>query len=153
MQKRLRIEVEILEKHFPNFRLLNANDDSSVGLVGQMISNGGQSYLLWLPIDSFPECAPSVYIVSPVSLKDHAGQLLVSLGANPKMHLLQADRHGHPQISHYNGRFWRPNVTLYKVLMKARMWVEAYELHLVNGRMIDDLLRVPTGDTTSISNQ
>ena len=62
------------------------------------------------------------------------------MGNSAEMHLLDPDEHGHPQICHYRDDVWTPNVTLYKVVMKGRFWLEAYEAHMRTGKAIDTYL-------------
>jgi hypothetical protein len=76
-------------------------------------------------------------VVNPCPLRARGYDLLA---ASAVMHTL-SPVYSHPQyvrICHY--RDWDPNKTLYLVLMKARLWVEAYEAHLRHGNPIDNYL-------------
>ncbi len=136
---RLDIESDALKKYFPNFRIQDPFGEKS-GVIGRMRSNNGKEYTIWLALGAFPNEAPRLYLISPEKLKTHDGTLLSQLGANSKMHLLTPDAHGHPQICHYNDQYWHPKVSLYKIIMKARFWIEAYEQHLRHGKPIDAYL-------------
>jgi hypothetical protein len=136
---RLDYEKDALEKYFPTFHFQDPFGEKS-GVIGRMRSNSGQEYVLWLSLKAFPNEAPLMYIIKPDQLRTHDGHLLSELGLDSKMHLREPDAHGHPQICHYNDKYWHPDVSLYKILMKARWWIEAYEQHLRHGKSIDTYL-------------
>jgi hypothetical protein len=131
----LDLEKQAMREYFPAFRF---QDQSSV--IGPMSPNNGREYVLWMNLEDFPNKAPEVYIVSPKGLKGYDGRLLSEYGRSASMHLLDPDGHGHPQICHYNGQFWLPKVSVYKILLKTRFWLEAYEQHLRHGKPIDAYL-------------
>jgi hypothetical protein len=135
---RLEVEEQFLRELFPAFTIQDPYGPRR-GVIGQMHTNSGKRYALWLALGDFPNEAPQMYIVAPERLVAHNGQLLATQGGSA-MHLLQPDAHGHPQICHYNGQFWHPKVTLSKILMKGRLWLEAYEQHLHDGRAIEAFL-------------
>jgi hypothetical protein len=136
---RLQAETQALRTYFPQFKVQDP-DGPQAGVIGRMTTNSGSTYVVWLSLGAFPNEAPKMYVVSPKPLLTYDGRELASLGMSGNMHLLQPDDHGHPQICHYNDRFWHPRVSLYKILMKARLWVEAYEQHVRHGRPIDAYL-------------
>lgn len=133
---RLENEKQALRRYFPKFKIQDP-DGPKAGVIGRMVSNSGKEYVVWLSLENFPNKAPSMYIISPDPLLACGGSPLASLAPNFRMHLLPPDDHGHPQICHYNDQFWHPKVALYKILMKARIWLEAYEQHLIHGDPID----------------
>jgi hypothetical protein len=138
-QTRLDLEREALQRYFPGFRIQDPFGPKR-GVIGRLKSNTGTWYTIWLALSDFPNGAPQMYIIEPRELKAYDGRLLSSIVNNRPMHLLTPDANGHPQICHYNGQFWLPKVSLYKILMKARIWLEAYEQHLRHGRPIDTYL-------------
>lgn len=140
MSKRLAMEAQLLAEYFPRFHIQSPGDPVQCGVVGMHRTNTGNEYALWIPLGNFPNEAPRMYVVSPKNLRHRSGQLLSSLGTSSAMHLLGPNEHGHPQICHYNGQYWHPKVTLHKIVMKGRLWLEAYENHLVSGRNIDEYL-------------
>jgi hypothetical protein len=105
-----------------------------------MKTNSRREYVIWIALGNFPYEAPAMYVISPKPLLTSDGRALASIGVSANMHLRTPDDHGHPQICHYNDRFWHPKVSLYKILMKARFWLEAYEQHLKKGAPIDAYL-------------
>ena len=52
------------------------------------------------------------------------------------MHTLQSEN-GHTRICHYGPSSWTPNVSIYKIYVKCRLWLEMYEAHLRTGNNID----------------
>ena len=138
---RLQKEQALLKTYFPAFRIQCPDDPERAGAVGTLTTNAGNEYGLWVPLGTtFPNERPEVFVVSPKSLKNRRGKRLAKIGTDAAMHLLAPNEHGHPQICHHNDASWTPNVTLYKVVMKARLWLEAYEMHKATGKDIDHYL-------------
>lgn len=136
---RLDVETQTLSRYFPQFKIQDPFGPRA-GVIGRITTNRGNQYVVWLALGAFPNDAPRMYIIAPEHLTAYDGRTLGSFGADRSMHLLPADEYGHPQICHYNDQFWHPNVTLYKIVMKARFWLEAYEQHLKHGKPIDAYL-------------
>lgn len=135
LSRRLQLEESLLKKNFgPSWRIQRV---PALGAVGTLRSNGGTEYGLWLPLDDFPDQVPSAFIVSP-ELRTRSGRKLPEL--DRRMHTLDRNEHGHVQVCHYNRSYWAADVTLYKVVLKLRIWLEAYESHLRTGKAIDSLL-------------
>lgn len=137
-RKRLAEERAILQRFFPKFRWIEPWGDAK--LEGVMTTNSGQGYTIrvYIPAD-YPNSIPSVVVVSP-ELIDHKGRSLRDQGMSTFMHTLE-NYDGALAICHYRPEKWQPQLTLYKVLMKVRLWLEAYEGHKATGRMMDDYLR------------
>ena len=138
--ERLHREQALLKTYFPAFRIQFPDDPERVGAIGILTTNAGHEYGLWIPLGAFPNEPPGMFVVSPKNLKNRRGKKLAKVGVNAVMHLLAPDEHGHPQICHHNDASWTPNVTLYKVVMKGRLWLEAYEMHKATGKDIDHYL-------------
>ena len=47
---------------------------------------------------------------------------------------------GHTHICHFKASLWTDNNTLYQVVMKGLIWLEAYEAHLRTGKSMDVFL-------------
>lgn len=142
--KRLEIEKQTLSAKMPwlRFRFQYLADARRSGVVCEMATNSGNSYTLWIRLrKAFPNKPPKMYVVQPKSLRDRRGRNLSSIGASHAMHLLEADENGHLQICHCDDAHWTPNMTLFKVVEKGRLWLEAYELHKAKGKDIDHYLR------------
>ena len=137
--RRLEVEIDLLDRYFPGCSLQDMDGGANPGLVGRMISNAGVVYTFFADLEGYPDVAPKLYILQPI-LRCHDGSLLSELGTSSTMHVLAPNDHGHVQVCHYNDRFWRSSLTLYKVLMKSRVWLEAYERHLRHGEPVEHYL-------------
>ena len=138
--ERLRKEQRLLQAYFPTFRIQLPDDPARAGAVGTMTTNAGNEYGLWIPLGEFPNEPPEMFVVAPKNLRNRRRRRLAKIGPSAAMHLLGPDAHGHPQICHHNDSSWTPNITLYKVAMKGRLWLEAYEMHKATGKDIDHYL-------------
>ncbi len=139
LERRLAIEDRLLRQHFPGFHIQDLGGGPNPGVVGTLTTNSGRRYALWIPLAHFPSSAPPMYVISP-SLETYEGDLLADQGLQSDMHLLSPDEHGHVQICHHNDTYWSPELTLYRVVLKGRIWLEAYESHLRTGKPIDHYL-------------
>lgn len=132
--ERLDIERRILARYFPSFR---HQASPAPGFIGVLKSNEGTAYTLWVPTGSgFPDRPPKIYVLSP-TLKTRKGHLLSEKGASGSYHTLTPDEHGHTQICHHSPAVWHPKLTVYHALLKARVWLEAFEAHRRTGDPID----------------
>ena len=135
-QKRLQTERKILNKYFPRFRWISPADSDNAKIEGELRTNSkiGYTVRVYIPSD-FPNSCPDMVVVSPYSLTGYGGENLKTTSGS--MHTLSS-RDGYVRICHY--RDWIPNLTLYLVLLKGRLWIEALECHKRTGRPIDDFL-------------
>ena len=83
---------------------------------------------------NFPYDIPKVFITSPKPLLDRNGASM--LGPSHSMHTLSGEN-GCVRVCHYGTIDWHPNVSLYQVIVKVRIWLEMYEAHLKTGRPLD----------------
>jgi hypothetical protein len=133
---RLAHEKAVVDRYFPGFTWRNPQRDTR--LTGKVRTNPGSSYQLEVRLpDDYPDSCPSVYVTSP-ALKMKTGAALPS--PSHQMHTLSPDSDGHPQICHYHPNSWTMDNSIYLVLMKARLWLEAYEFHLQTGDPIEHFL-------------
>ena len=95
-------------------------------------TNRGNVYTLRIELEDFPENIPKVFVTR--MLKDKKGNDLDSCSAC--MHTLTSE-HGRTRICHFGFDSWHPEVSLYKVFIKSRLWLEMYEQHLRTGKDID----------------
>ena len=126
--QRLQQEIAILEKYFPRkYKFENLYLDNELLDVG-VKTQSGKVYRLNIKLKpDYPNSMPSVYVVYPLPLHKYDGSVIS--GASHDMHTLSND-----------GSNWNPNQSLYKVILKARIWLEAYEGHLATGNPIDNYL-------------
>lgn len=96
-------------------------------------TNRGNIYTIHIKLRNFPEQVPAAYVTT--TLRDRNGEPLT--GGSAKMHVLGAGANGWTRICHYGYESWTPMVSLYKVFIKCRLWLEMYELHLQTGKPID----------------
>ncbi|MDD3878329.1 MAG: hypothetical protein PHT69_17045 [Bacteroidales bacterium] len=138
-QNRLQREVDILNQYFPSFAFVYIG--SQLCMEGWLITNSKNNYKirLYVPKD-LPYSVPDVIITYPTQLKDYYGRLLVNLGASANMHLLSPIDNS-PKICTYRSTNWNANITFYKVLMKVRIWLEAFDGHLKTSNDLDYYLK------------
>ncbi|MBQ3289217.1 MAG: hypothetical protein IJH50_07395 [Kiritimatiellae bacterium] len=95
-------------------------------------TNRKNIYTLYIPLDGFPESMPKVFVTR--MLLSRSGEKLDSPSAS--MHTLQSEN-GWTRLCHYGSNSWTSDVSLYKIYIKCRLWLEMYELHLQTGNDID----------------
>lgn len=137
-RQRLTMERRILQRYFPDARWLDPQDASNTRVEIDLPTNARNRYRLQLLVPSdYPSSQPHLVVVHPCPLRSRGYDLLETNGA---MHTLSPlnDQPQYVRVCHYYG--WDPNKTLYLVLMKARLWLEAYESHLRHGKPIDAYL-------------
>ena len=135
-QDRYRAELALLTRKFPSgaFRFFNVEP----GAVGEPYlrigakTNSGNVYTFHMDLSCFPISQPRVFVTR--MLKDARGRDLDS--ASSSMHTLSSER-GWTRICHYGSAAWTPAVSLYKVYIKCRLWLEMYEQHLRTGKPLD----------------
>lgn len=133
---RLAAERKILAGTFPTCSL----DTAGRLVMATLTANSGRAYSVRLEVPAtFPDAHPQAYITAPI-LFDRAGRKLAAVGTSAVMHTL-TPRGDWVQVCHGHPERWDSRNTLYTVLLKARLWIEAYEAHLLDGRPLDTWLR------------
>lgn len=134
---RYKAEQEVLEAKLPSniYRFMDM-DTSMPYLVMAARTNSGNIYTLRIELDMFPENIPKVFVTK--MLYDYDFNPLDSPSSS--MHTLNSEN-GCTQICHYGGSSWTNRVSLYKVYIKCRLWLEIYEAHLSTGEPIDHYLK------------
>ena len=129
--QRFAAENTILNRYLtPNLFKFHDVGTPKEHLVMGARTNRKNIYRLYIPLDGFPLNKPKVFVTQ--RLKDKWGNIIADYSAS--MHTLGAEN-GWTQICHYGA--WDPNVSLYKIYIKCRLWLEMYELHLQTGKPID----------------
>ena len=131
-EKRLNAETAVLAKHLPENLYRFERIGKTLWLKAAARTNRGHVYTLAFDLSGFPAAVPKVYVTQ--ALKDKQGRPLLTVDG--KMHVLGSDR-GWTRICHYGSDAWTPMVSLFKVYVKCRLWLEMYELHLQTGKRID----------------
>ena len=138
-QKRLNKETEVLRQYFTDFKIKYL--DLQICFEGWMTTNLNNKYFLrlYVPHD-MPNSVPEVVILYPENLIDYNGKRVVDLHQNQSMHLL-FPKSGYPNICTYKPTHWHPGITFYNVLVKARIWLEAFDGHRITGKPLDHYLK------------
>jgi len=138
LRQRLDAEQRVLAEHFPSF-IFHDLDTPTGRVDGVLTSNTDTAYKVRLYLRDFPDEVPQAFIMDPI-LQHVNGYPLAELGGDERFHVLRPDGMGHVQICHFPDRYWRSSVTLQHVILKVRVWLEAYEGHHNTGRTIDNFL-------------
>lgn len=135
-EQRLRAEKAVLEKYMkPNtYRFMDMNTQNPY-LIMAVMTNSGKVYTIRIMLMEFPYSVPGVQVLTPI--RDKRGHALSTPSGT--MHVLGM-QDGHTLICHYGAKSWTPQVSLFKVYMKCRLWFEMYEEHLRTGAAIDKFL-------------
>lgn len=130
---RYAMELQILQQKLPPnlYRFMDMDTAAPYLVVGAR-TNRGNVHTLRIELADFPLATPKVFVTR--MLEDRAGRPLSS--PSGAMHTLAAE-HGRTRLCHYGRDSWTPMVSLYKIYVKCRLWLEMYELHLQTGRTID----------------
>jgi len=135
---RVAFEAQILASYFPFFEWYEW--DGELFAEGPMRTNDGAVFGVRVVLpDDYPSGIPQVLVTHPKPLRDAYGEKLTDLGDCASMHVLRPID-GLPVICHYPAWTWGPHRTVYQVVVKARLWLEAYQQHLRHGRPIDTWL-------------
>lgn len=136
-EKRMKAELKVLEERLPSniYRFVGL-DTPDPRLMIAARTNRGNVYTLKIELDEFPERVPRVFVTE--MLYDSEAKPLDE--PNSSMHTLRSEDH-HTRICHYGVNAWTDRVSLYKVYIKCRLWLEMYEEHLETGKPIDFYLK------------
>ena len=130
--ERLTEEKSVLQRYLPsNTYVFKDLATSSPYILMAAKTNRGHVYTLRIDLASFPNSLPPAFVTRMLKTRD--GDEMD--GASASMHTLSSD-HGYTRICHYGSSSWAPNVSIYKVYVKCRLWLEMYELHLQTGQDI-----------------
>lgn len=133
---RLNLEKSVLQRYLPsNTYVFKDMSTSSPYVLMAAKTNRGHVYTLRIDLEDFPNDVPHAFVTRMLKTKNGD----VMSGASASMHTLTSE-HGYTRICHYGYDSWTPNVSIYKVYIKCRLWLEMYELHLQNGKPIDHYL-------------
>lgn len=104
-------------------------------LVGAM-TNSGHVYTMIIILEDFPYQVPPICVMNP--LKSKTGKKLCKRDGGM---LVLGEHDGHTQKCHYVFFLWKADVSIYRLFIKCRLWLEMYEVHLHTGRSIDYYLK------------
>lgn len=130
---RLAAEKAVLAQKLPsNIYVFREMNTSNAHLLVAARTNQGNIYTLKIMLNDFPNSVPKVFVNKMLCTKDGSPMD----GVSACMHTLGSENNC-TRICHYGHGSWTPMVSLYKVYVKARLWLEMYELHLKTGNDID----------------
>lgn len=137
---RLAQEKKILENHLPGFNFYEPTGNTYAS--GEFYTNCRNKYGVRIEIPSgFPDECPRAYVSTPNPLWGYRNEkTILSYKVSHTMHTLSPHSNGWVQVCHFRPERWNASNTLYKVFIKVRLWLEAYEGHRATGRNIDDFL-------------
>lgn len=135
-RQRLEMEKQVLSRYLvPNSYCFMDMNTSNPYLAMACLTNHGKVYTIRIYLSNFPQSVPEVYVGQ--MLKSKTGADMDSPSA--AMHTLSS-RYGLTRICHYGSAAWEPGISLYKVYIRCRLWLEVYELHLKTGKPLDYFL-------------
>ncbi len=127
------MEQAVLANYLPRnmFRFRDMDTDDAYLQAG-VVTNDGTCYVLHFRLAGFPNQKPKVYVEE--MLRTRTGALMDQPSASN--HTL-TPWNGWTQLCHYNDDCWRPDVSLWKVYLKCRLWLEMYRNHLRTGKTME----------------
>ena len=131
--KRLAAEKRVLASKLPSnsYRFMDMETDNPyIVMAGK--TNNGNIYTIRIDLKYFPNKKPEAFVRKMLLTK--SGEPMS--GASSTMHTLTS-KYGFTQICHYADSAWTPMVSIYKVYIKCRLWLEVYEMHLKTGNNMD----------------
>lgn len=130
--KRLELEKQVLARKLPpNMYMFREMGTANAHLLIGARTNSKKVYTLKIMLDDFPHNVPEVYTTK--TLLDRAGN---PMQVSHENHCLGSSDKW-TKLCHYPEDLWTPAVSLYKVFIKCRLWLEFYEAYLRTGRSID----------------
>ncbi len=138
-RQRLGFEKDLMENYFRNrVTWINPTSDTKVEVRVTCTNDKQYTLRVYLPSD-YPNSCPQMVVCSPSSyLRMKNGSILS--GSSVVNHTL-GSKDGCTQICHFRTDLWRDNNTLYQVIMKGLIWLEAYEAHLRTGESLNRYLQ------------
>jgi hypothetical protein len=131
-ERRYQAELNVLQKKLASnlYRFIDMDKELPY-IVMAARTNRGNIYTLRIELDEFPNDIPKVFVMKMLKTKD--GHPMNDCSAS--MHTLSSE-HGWTRICHY-GSSWTPYISIYKVYVRCRLWLEMYEQHLKTGNPLD----------------
>jgi hypothetical protein len=138
-RQRLALEHRVLARKMPQFQFCDPRGNTYVEGT-PLLSSGTSRYRLRVDIPAdFPLSYPSMYVSHPTPLWKHGGREKIDpRQCSHAFHMLSNDNNDWIKIC-YTGS-WSPSMSLFAVLLRGILWLEAYEAHLRTGRNLADFL-------------
>lgn len=135
-QKRYEMELAVLKRKLPEGTYHFSLGDERPFVAFAARTNVGNLYTIQVELERFPANIPKAFVTK--MLRDKDGNPLDH--GSRSMHTLASER-GWTRICHYGSDSWTPAVSLYKIYIKCRLWLEVYEKHLQSGEPMDHYLK------------
>jgi len=138
--ERYQAEQMVLRSKLPAnaYRFMNMNTAQPFVVLAAR-TNAGNVYTIRIELAEFPANIPRAFVTR--MLRNKAGEEMDSPSAS--MHTL-ASENGWTRICHYGANAWTPYISVYKIYVRCRLWLEMYELHLQTGKPMDYYLKHAT---------
>jgi ubiquitin-protein ligase len=139
LMTRLNIENQILSMNRFQYHLSNENGDWRYRLWHKTLTED-RYYQLELAIpEHYPDEMPSLFVTSPIILPKYQNQGTVNNEQNShNYHTGKNGPGGCVQICHSSSNNWDAAQTCWGVFNKGIMWLAAYDLHLINGKTVNE---------------
>lgn len=135
--KRYFDETQILDYYLGPRQYSFGNMDTSRPFLKIAVkTNNGRVYVLYFDLSTFPSTKPRVYVTQ--MLRTKSGELMDSPSA--ANHTLESWNNW-TQLCHYSSDQWTPDVTLWHVFLRCRVWLEVYQAHLRTGINMNQILK------------
>jgi hypothetical protein len=142
-RERLAAEKSVLDHYFPGcVKWIDPTGDTKVEVT--LKTNNDNEYTVRIYIGDFPNSVPDMAVVSSPRRMPEEWKS----GSYVNHTLKQRD--GYLRICHYHSSQWNDRSSLYEVVIKGRVWLEAYEGHLRTGQPMNYFLR-EMGNSSSTS--
>ena len=130
---RYQAEIRVLQSKLPSnlYKFMDMGTSTPYVIMAAR-TNRGNIYTLRIELRDFPTSIPKVFVQKMLYTK--AGEPMNNCSAS--MHTLTSEN-GWTRICHYGNNAWTPGVSIYKVYVKCRLWLEVYEQHLKTGKPLD----------------
>lgn len=131
--KRLSAEKTVLANKLPSnsYKFMDMESPNPYIVMG-IKTNCGNVYTIKIDLECFPQEKPRAFVKKMLYTK--SGERMDSASAS--MHTLSS-KNECTQICHYADSAWIPQVSIFKVYIKCRLWLEMYDLHLKTGHPMD----------------
>ena len=138
-EQRIQIEKAIMSKEMPQFKPFRNGGEHY--FEGWYSTSTGNRYQLRLVLPAhYPDKQPNLYVISPRILPQYGEGTINSQPSSHQFHTSPNGPGGCVQICHFSTDTWDASCTAVGVMIRGLLWLEAYSLHLLNGKTIADIL-------------
>lgn len=136
--ERLALEENLVRKYYSNFTAYDRRGDTYyMGLIRE--AGYRNEYKIRLNLyASFPDEKPSLYVESPRILRMKEGGTINSLGSTHDWHNYGNGADNPVKICFTND--WDSSCTCLLAVHRAWLWVKAFEVHLITGETIAQII-------------